>query len=83
MGAGSAVYLSTSFGWSANAASRASTASCAVGPSPGPTAHDGCAPNEIAPIDVEVVDPNGYWRTATIADFGCRKYSSSLACTPL
>ena len=35
----------------------------------------GCASppgmDEIAPVTVEVVDAHGYWRTSTIADFGC------------
>jgi hypothetical protein len=35
----------------------------------------GCASppgmDDIAPVEIDVVDPNGYWRTSSIADFGC------------
>jgi hypothetical protein len=33
--------------------------------------------DEIAPVDIEVVDPNGYWRTSTLADYGCTSSSSA------
>lgn len=29
--------------------------------------------DEIAPVEIEIVDPDGYWRTSTIADFGCQR----------
>lgn len=36
----------------------------------------GCASppgmDETGTVDVEVVDPNGHWQSATLADFGCR-----------